>query len=92
MNGKIGPIPTVIIFLVVGIALLIDAPMVVLHKKVQNHLNRQDQKIESLMLVQQRVTVTPTATPSATPTPTVVKKSSSIKSVATPAATTVQVK
>jgi len=76
MNGKILGIPTVFIFFVVGIALLIDVPMVLLHTAVQKHLTTIDQSVETNTLLEKRnfmvLTATPTATltPKVTPTPT----------------------
>lgn len=86
MNGKVGPIPTVIIFLVFAIALLIDLPMVLLHTSVQSHLNRQDTVLETSVLENKKAEVTPVASPTATmtPTPTPIRRSSTIRVIATP--------
>jgi hypothetical protein len=73
MEGRVLGIPLVIIMLVLGIAFLVDVPMLYFHFSNQSHLR----DLKSQVTVLQRdlalpavasVSATPTATPSGSPT------------------------
>lgn len=87
MDGKIGPIPLILILLVLFIALSICIPMVLLHATTQDKLkvlhdgqvysNSKLQKISDLLL-------TPTATPTAAVEVTPTKRPVQVRPTVTP--------
>jgi len=74
MESRILGIPLILILLVLAIALLVNVPMILLHKVNQEQFERvyngQLNHMLQLQRVQMQLVATPSATPTVEPTPT----------------------